>query len=432
MSQASGENQKDLETLLWKAYAHEDSTVRLNARHQLEDLGPVALPFLLEKLQQEDVTTRSRAASALGLIKDPQAVEPLIQALKDESSKVRLSVASVLGRMSDQRAIKPLLELLKDENKDIRGVAGMSLGMLKAVEAIEPLTAFLDDKDWQTRHDTILALAQMQDDRVVEPIRKGLKDKHREVRKVASQMLQGLEIAKLKSTSNNQSFFYQAQYEQDIPTLMRNLQSDNSYLRTLAIRRLGVLGHTPAVPFLLPFLKDENSEVREAVAVALSQMKDKEAVSELINILENQAEVDSVRRGAVIALGQLRDERAIQALLDNINDEYLREHVIEALGNFKDERAVEALIKIFRDVTIDGLLLEAVTYALIKAGKLAVLPLIEALEAQNDQIRYQAAFALGRIKNKQALPTLRRLQESDPDPEVRAIASASVERIEKK
>lgn len=428
MSKEPDKSSENLEILLWKAYAHEDFDVQLNARHQLEDLGQAALPFLLEKLQQGDITTRSRAASALGLIKDPQAVEPLIQALKDESSTVRLSAASVLGRMNDQSAIKPLLELLKDENKDVQLVAGMSLGILKAFEAIEPLTAYLEDEDWQIRYGTIIALAQMQDDRVIEPIQKGLKDKHKEVRKVASQMLQGLEIAKQHNISTSQSSFYQAQYEQDIPTLTRNLVSDNSYLRSEAARRLGILGYRPAIFLLISILRDENSEVREAGALALGQLKDKRAVLSLIQIIQNQEEVDSVRRAAILALGEIGDKRALEVLIDSLKDEYLKEYAIEALGHFQDKNVVEALIEIFKDEAIDGLMLETVTNALITLGKLTVLPLIDMLEVQNDPIRYQAAYALGEIGDKRAL-SLKRLQESDPDPEVRTVASTSISKI---
>uniref|UniRef100_UPI0039C5E1A0 NACHT domain-containing protein n=1 Tax=Scytonema sp. PCC 10023 TaxID=1680591 RepID=UPI0039C5E1A0 len=53
--------------------------------------------FLSDRLQDEDSDVRWSAASALGKIKDTQAVQALIQALNHQDSSVRSSAASALG-----------------------------------------------------------------------------------------------------------------------------------------------------------------------------------------------------------------------------------------------------------------------------------------------------------------------------------------------
>ncbi|MBI1874572.1 MAG: HEAT repeat domain-containing protein [Acidobacteria bacterium] len=55
---------------------------------------------------------RSEAARALGLIQEPDAVEPLIQALDDDHEEVRAAAVEALGSIADARAIVPLLERL--------------------------------------------------------------------------------------------------------------------------------------------------------------------------------------------------------------------------------------------------------------------------------------------------------------------------------
>jgi HEAT repeat protein len=60
---------------------------------------------LIEDLGNADWTVRSQAVSALGKMKDPQAVPFLIKALKEPKGYVRRRAASALGKIKDPRAI---------------------------------------------------------------------------------------------------------------------------------------------------------------------------------------------------------------------------------------------------------------------------------------------------------------------------------------
>jgi hypothetical protein len=67
---------------------------------------------------------------------------------------------------------------------------------------------------------------------------------------------------------------------------------------------------------------------------------------------------------------------------------------------------------------------------LAQIGPDAVPPLIKALGNDDLYVRYEAALALGRIRAKEAVPTLKRLRENDPSPLVRRTAKKAIESIE--
>ncbi len=69
------------------------------------------LVFLVSNLD-EDEFVRAHAASALGAIGDPAAVDVLINLLGDDSSAVRTRAAEGLGQLGQAQAIPPLIQAL--------------------------------------------------------------------------------------------------------------------------------------------------------------------------------------------------------------------------------------------------------------------------------------------------------------------------------
>jgi len=71
---------------------------------------------------------RAKAATALGKLGDPRAVEPLLEALSDDGSGfVRENTAEALGRLGDPRAVHPLVAALGDGNSAVRRGAADAL-----------------------------------------------------------------------------------------------------------------------------------------------------------------------------------------------------------------------------------------------------------------------------------------------------------------
>ena len=83
----------------------------------------------IDALLHPDPDVRWEAARALGVLRDPKAVEPLIAALGDRDPDVRRKAALSLAKIKDPRAVEALRSCsLKDENQVVRWAAAFGLG----------------------------------------------------------------------------------------------------------------------------------------------------------------------------------------------------------------------------------------------------------------------------------------------------------------
>ena len=78
------------------------------------------LAHFITLLQDDDVSSRWKAAETLGRIGDPAATGDLIDALWDEDPRVRTKAVWALGRIGDDRAIPPLRRLYRMESEEAR------------------------------------------------------------------------------------------------------------------------------------------------------------------------------------------------------------------------------------------------------------------------------------------------------------------------
>ncbi len=148
-----------------------------------------SLDGLIQELEHPKFTIRESAASDLGKMGDPRAVEPLIKALKDEAWQVRDTAAEALGQIGDPRAVEPLVEALQDEASQVRMIAAYALGYIGDPRAVEPLVKALKDKAWQARMGAAYALGHIGDPKAVEPLAEALQDEESSVRETASEAL---------------------------------------------------------------------------------------------------------------------------------------------------------------------------------------------------------------------------------------------------
>ncbi|MGH8001380.1 MAG: HEAT repeat domain-containing protein [Brasilonema sp.] len=80
----------------------------------------VAIPALIQALQDKESLVRSSAASALGGTDSDTAITALIQALQDEDSLVRSSAVSALGEIGSDEAVCEVIKALQDEDCSVR------------------------------------------------------------------------------------------------------------------------------------------------------------------------------------------------------------------------------------------------------------------------------------------------------------------------
>jgi len=97
-----------------------DKTVRACAARDLAEAG--AVEALLQALAAEDPDTRLAAASELGSLRDPRALEPLGRAAMDDNLLVSAAAVGALGAY-DQRALPMLLRA--SEQLNVTGVAAL-------------------------------------------------------------------------------------------------------------------------------------------------------------------------------------------------------------------------------------------------------------------------------------------------------------------
>jgi HEAT repeat protein len=218
--------------------------------------------------------------------------------------------------------------------------------------------------------------------------------------------------------------------EEEIERLVEGLNNLGSNISALIeVIKYGRLAVKPLVDFLLspPSIF---SEPRCLAAEALGIIGGEEAVEGLIQVLDlcdldlldpqvRLAE-ETVRNQAARQLAILGDERAIEPMLKCLKENHLR-GAAEALANFKEKRAIPYIVEMLED----DYALETAGKALLKFGKDAVQPLIEALSRPNHtpfknetrpsvKRRTEAARLLGEIGDSRAIqPLLRRLEDEE-------------------
>ena len=344
------------------------------------------------------------ARKVLIKIGDKKIVDALIEKLKriekpeidktaDMAIRIRCNAAEVLGELGDKKALPALTEASKDENvrkaalwaiekivaynvdeliKQMQSndpkisehaVAGLYYSISdstnykrKALKAVPTLIGLLrarnaDEEYWLYVY-TIEALEKIGDQRAIEPLEKALEGWYENIPTKAAKALDAL---KWKPRSEKQKLVY-AIATGDIDTLAK--YTDEKTFSVL-IERLKYW-HT-------------NTNTRKAIAIALGKIGNKKAIAPLIEVLiypgdenDHSATIESlkqlgwnpdlvkalkhenygVRRYAARSLGERGDKVAVEPLIEALNDkeDNVVNEVMDALAKLKDKRAVKPII----------------------------------------------------------------------------------------
>jgi|ERR1700722_397187 HEAT repeat protein len=195
---AAGDGQTSRVSRLIGQMHDRDDSKRWSAVQELVKIGTPAVEPLIAALKDPRWYVRESAVDALGEINDPRVIEPLIavlndmpsvqsaakaalikigvpaveqliSALKDADARVRRwNAASVLGEIKDPRAVEPLIAALNDTDYIVRRTAVSSLGEIKDLRMVEPLITALKDKDVGVRDEAAEVLGEIKDPRMVE------------------------------------------------------------------------------------------------------------------------------------------------------------------------------------------------------------------------------------------------------------------------
>ena len=132
---------------------------------------------------------------------------------------------------------------------------------------------------------------------------------------------------------------YRARWQEALPSLIQQLRTRDSKLRSITAEALGAIGDASAGPALLEILsdKDQPTSVRDTAALSLGMVRYRPAMPHLVATLADPA--DSVRRTAAQALQLLADPSAIEAL----------QHARDIEANQRVRAAIDAALVAFID-----------------------------------------------------------------------------------
>lgn len=373
-------NREDLLRLTLSILEMGDFQQRWEITKVLTRLGNIAIPPLIEILEDEDAEEELRwyAARTLGEFQHPEAIAPLIELLKtDEDEELKAIAATALAQMGNV-AITSLTELLADE--DTRLLAVRSLSCIPQTETITPLLSVVQDPQATIRTAAIEALSSFHDERVP-------------------------------------------------PVLLNALDDIAATVRRAAILGLGfrpdLREALDLVKRLQPKLYDFNIDVCCAAAVSLSRMGCDEAAQQLFKLLISPhtplpLQLETIR--ALSWLGTLSSLEYLQTTFNQITSETLWQEIVTVLGRVQKPQttlAVEILLRILRSqhpAREIANIKSAIALSLGQLGEMqAIEPLISLLADSNASVRLHAIAAL---KNLNGEATYQQLQQLANNPEL--------------
>jgi HEAT repeat protein/beta-lactamase regulating signal transducer with metallopeptidase domain len=296
---------------LERALSDDNAEVRMRALSSLARFRDSrSLAVFSRALADGSPDVRRAAVRALDSSNDSTVIPTLIEALQDSDARVRAAAVSALRDFDDVRSLTPFVRMLSDPSDDVREAVVRGLGELDTDEVITPLAATArSDSVADIRRTALAGLARFYRPTVVDPLVTALSDDDHEVRTTAARGIGRL--AEYHGGRRAQSHASYAQMGQALPRtvapLIAALRDDDSDVREAVARALGYLGDPRAVDPLIAALNDGASDVRKEAVYALGRIHDDRAVDPLIAVLED---ADSeVRRAAVRTLSQFSRQR---------------------------------------------------------------------------------------------------------------------------
>lgn len=397
----------------------EDDAVRMVAAEVLGQIGVASVPLLLAALQDPYYQVRITAADALGHIMDQRALSPLVHLLTgDEEEEVRSRAAHALGELRNLAATEALIRALHDRYAVVRGAAARALGMAGGRQVVGPLVGLFESGDRATADDVVWALKAIGASDDLALLASDAADENQ--RRAAETLLarlheEGPAPSPLPAWQRPATLpgagavspVYEIMIPRDDPPPIEVTRLNPEAPSAPAFR--GFIGDfsgpgsgaaLPAVPvpedpgfvLLIEASVHEQASVRKKVAQALAKSHDLRAGDLLRTLLVDQDE--EVRASAAAGLGLLGDPAAVPDLitaLDDQSDEVVMQ-AARSLGAIQDPAAAALLIQLL-DADDYGVR-QVAGEALTALGTGATWALIEALNDPVKEIRAGSAESL--------------------------------------
>jgi hypothetical protein len=199
---------------------------------------------LIRALRHRDPDAQWQASGALAEL-GTEGMDQLLSGLRTRNKDIRLGIIEALGQIGDSRALGPLISLLADSNNEIRWEAALALGEIGDIRAVDPLKEALHDPDRYVRYGSAVALEKLS-------WVPGTKEEY-------AFILAGKQDWKALAMLGASA----------VPALVLATKDTERTVRLQAVRTLGNIGDTSALPAVYSALADPDDQVRwEAVIAA--------------------------------------------------------------------------------------------------------------------------------------------------------------------
>ncbi|MCC3602308.1 MAG: HEAT repeat domain-containing protein [Microcoleus sp. PH2017_29_MFU_D_A] len=315
------------------------------------------------------------------------------------------------------RALRKLFDEKHDDVTDDKRLQHFYLNYFKWTEPLAFMLSLLADEDRAVR---VVRLALDVDVMLGARLAGEVK---REFQKSTVGLVDGLDVPGWLKVA----LLQEVRSDEAIPGLLKFVEDSDSDVRRRAVDALGAIGSEAAIHELLKLVEDADRKMRWRVADALGKIGSEAAIPALLKLLEDLD--TNVRWRAADALRQIGTEAAIPELFKLVEDSNsdVRQSAANALGQIGAEAAIPALLKLAEDS--DSYVRWTTAKALGKIGsKEAISGLLKLSEDSEFYVRFSVARALGNVGTDATIPGLLKLSK-DLDVNVGLMAAKALEKI---
>ncbi|HAH31939.1 MAG TPA: hypothetical protein DCL44_06465 [Elusimicrobia bacterium] len=180
-----------------------------------------------------------------------------------------------------------------------------------------------------------------------------------------------------------------------LEAVITNIKNEDSDIRAMAAEVLGNAGNKAAVKMLTGLLTDINKHVRITAAEALWRLGNPSGLKTVYAIINDVPAKEPVNHSPLIEL-------------KTISQNKIREHAIEAIVYMKGAKAEKLLFSLKNDAF--GTVRDVAARELSSLGyNEEMTQFLDALDSEDEAVRYQSAAVFSKICNAAALPKLKEL-----------------------
>jgi serine/threonine-protein kinase len=354
---------------------------------KLRQVGPAAVPKILQALTTADRRQTTEFVDVLTRLTDDKTLPVLLQGLADSNPK---TVSGATTALSSSRRYNPnrIVDLLGEDRYSKSAVVDILLAhqdrlnlnrllaqayelqpsernavfkMVKELaseDQVPDLVARMNGKDPVITTHLISVISQFESKDVQVALQGQLKNENKLVRQAA---LAGL--AKMNGSVNVElicslledpdvdvinkaiDVVVNLKHPDTIQYRIQSLKADNEFSRRAAVEVLNEIGTTKDIKHLLSAISDEDWMVRTRASDALARIGGERVVNSVLELIKDKDE--DVRRAAIEILNTCKDPRAVDHLIAATQDKdwWVSERAADALAEIGDARAVPAIVK---------------------------------------------------------------------------------------